>query len=200
MDLISEPGRPSRPSRRRGDELEAALLSAAWEQLLEAGYSGFTFDAVAERASTSKPVLYRRWPTRQDLLAATLARQGKESALTVPETGSLRGDLIALLEQANARPERYLAMFSVVAGGFAAEGMRPEDIRDQFLAQTPSTVDRILADARRRGELSDGPVATSVRDVLFDLFRMRLFLASAPLPHTDLVSLVDDIYLPLLTA
>jgi AcrR family transcriptional regulator len=197
VDLISEPGRPS---RRRGDELEAALLAAAWEQLLDAGYPGFTFDAIAERAHTSKPVLYRRWPTRHDLLAATLARQGRASALTAPDTGSLRTDLIAILEQANARPERYLAMFSVAAGGFAAEGLRPEDIRDQFLAQTPSTVEQILADARRRGEIRDEPIPASVRDVLFDLFRMRLFLASAPLSRTALVSLVDDIYLPLLTA
>ncbi|WP_223623770.1 TetR/AcrR family transcriptional regulator [Microbacterium sp. EST19A] len=197
MDLISE---PNKASRRRGDELEAALLSAAWDQLMEAGYGGFTFDAIAERAHTSKPVLYRRWPTRSALLAATLGRRGAADALRAPETGSVRTDLIAVLEQANERPERFLVMFSVIAGGFAEEGLRPEDIRDQFLAQTPSTVGRILDEARHRGEIPDAPIAASVRDVLFDLFRMRLFLASSPLPRRDLISLVDDIYLPLITA
>ena len=56
-------------SRRRGQALEDAILDAAWDVLETGGWSGFTFGAVAERAHSSKPVLYRRWRTREELLA-----------------------------------------------------------------------------------------------------------------------------------
>jgi len=49
-------------TRRRGAELEAALLDAAWDELQAVGYAGLTMEAVADRAGTSRAVLYRRWP------------------------------------------------------------------------------------------------------------------------------------------
>ncbi|UUT35399.1 TetR/AcrR family transcriptional regulator [Microbacterium elymi] len=61
MDL--EQDVPAR--RRRGEELEQAILQAGWDQLLEGGYPGFTIDAVAERVQTSRSVIYRRWADRQ---------------------------------------------------------------------------------------------------------------------------------------
>ncbi|WP_448062195.1 TetR/AcrR family transcriptional regulator [Cellulomonas hominis] len=76
-----------RLSIRRGAELEEALLDAAWQQLLTAGYGGFTVDAVAERAHTSKPVLYRRWPTREDLLLALVRHQGEVDMFPSPTPG-----------------------------------------------------------------------------------------------------------------
>ena len=88
-------------TRRHGAELEAAILDAAWEQLVAEGYEHFTIDAVAARAQTSKPVLYRRWKTRDDLLRATARHRGAADAPAIPDTGTLRGDLLALLSNAN---------------------------------------------------------------------------------------------------
>jgi hypothetical protein len=48
-------------TRRRGDALEHALLDAAWDELQAVGYAGLTIEAVADRAGTSRAVLYRRW-------------------------------------------------------------------------------------------------------------------------------------------
>jgi AcrR family transcriptional regulator len=62
-------------SRRRGAALEEAILDAAWDLLETDGWNGFTFAGVAERAHSSKPVLYRRWRTREELLRATLRRR-----------------------------------------------------------------------------------------------------------------------------
>jgi len=50
--------------RRRGAALEAAILDAAWAELVAAGYAGLTMEAVAARAQTSRPVISRRWPDR----------------------------------------------------------------------------------------------------------------------------------------
>src|SRR5699024_12746064 len=90
-------------TRRRGAELEAALLSAAWDQLVAEGYGRFTFEAIAERAGTSKPVLYRRWSTRDGLLRAALRRRGAATVTEVPATGNLRAELTGWQQHAAAR-------------------------------------------------------------------------------------------------
>src|ERR1700744_3783867 len=84
-------------TRRRGAALEEALLDAAWDELQVAGYQAMTMEAVADRAGTSRAVLYRRWPKRAELVVAALRRHRPISSGEVPDTGSLRGDVLALL-------------------------------------------------------------------------------------------------------
>jgi AcrR family transcriptional regulator len=81
--------------------LEEALLDAAWTELTERGYDDMTIDAVAVRAGTSRAVLYRRWPNKQELVLATLAHEVRKDVVVIPDTGCLRGDVIELLQQAN---------------------------------------------------------------------------------------------------
>ena len=83
--------------RRRGEELEGALLAAAWDELTIVGYGRFTIEGVAARAKTSRPVLYRRWPNRRDLALAAITARFDLPVEPPPDTGSLRGDLLALL-------------------------------------------------------------------------------------------------------
>src|SRR3984957_17041760 len=92
--MDSTAGNDTKQTRRRGTELESAILDAAWEQLTAEGYEHFTIDAVAARAQTSKPVLYRRWKTREDLLRDTARHRGAADAPAIPQTGTLRGDLL----------------------------------------------------------------------------------------------------------
>src|SRR5690625_6254525 len=80
-------------TRRRGAALEEAILAAGWEQLREAGYGGFTFEAIAERAQTGKAALYRRWPDKESLLRAVLTHSYLGRPREVPDTGELRGDV-----------------------------------------------------------------------------------------------------------
>ncbi|MFD7947322.1 helix-turn-helix domain-containing protein, partial [Streptomyces sp. NPDC059744] len=61
--------------RRRGAELETALLDAAWDELIAMGFEELTYEAVAARAGTSRAVLYRRWPTKRELVLAALSRK-----------------------------------------------------------------------------------------------------------------------------
>src|SRR6202522_2427648 len=90
--------------RRRGEELEAALLEATWQELGEAGFARLTMESVAARAKTGVAVLYRRWPNKDDLVLAAIRHYGTTRPVDVPDTGSLRGDMIALLgEFSNAR-------------------------------------------------------------------------------------------------
>ncbi|RYY09760.1 MAG: TetR/AcrR family transcriptional regulator, partial [Alphaproteobacteria bacterium] len=59
-------------TRRRGAALEDAILAAAWIELQNSGYTNFTYEAVARRAETSRPVLYRRWQTKLELALAAI--------------------------------------------------------------------------------------------------------------------------------
>src|SRR5580698_9986398 len=85
--------------RRRGKALEDAVLDAAWSELLDSGYASFTIEAVAVRAHTSRPVLYRRWPNRADLAVAAIRHNLHKHPVNAPDTGNVRDDLIALLQQ-----------------------------------------------------------------------------------------------------
>src|ERR1700743_857816 len=84
--------KPAR-QRRRGPELEAALLDAAWEELIEAGYAALTMESVAARAHTGVAVLYRRRPNKDQLALAAIENYGSAHPVETPATGSLRGDL-----------------------------------------------------------------------------------------------------------
>ncbi|WP_437039839.1 TetR/AcrR family transcriptional regulator [Streptomyces sp. enrichment culture] len=72
------------PTRRRSAALENAITDVAWDVLVEHSYNGLTYEAVAARDGTSKPVLYRRWPQREDLLIATLTRYWRPSVFPTP--------------------------------------------------------------------------------------------------------------------
>jgi AcrR family transcriptional regulator len=79
------------------------------------GYEHFTVATVAARARTSKPVLYRRWKTREGLLRATARHRGTADAPAIPDTGTLRGDLLALPAHANTTRNPMAALTATVA-------------------------------------------------------------------------------------
>lgn len=75
--------------RRRGAVLERAILDAALEQLSTVGWNGLTMEGVAARAQTGKAAVYRRWPSKEDLVADAL-KAGLPSLTEAPDLGSVR--------------------------------------------------------------------------------------------------------------
>jgi len=90
---------------------EVELLAATLELLQEHGYDRLTLDAVAATARASKATLYRRWPTKADLVTAAFVESTRHTA-ECPDTGTLRGDLLRLAES-------MCAHMSANAGGDA---------------------------------------------------------------------------------
>src|SRR5215469_2809588 len=90
-------GKGSGGRRRRGKVLEAAIFEIVLRELAETGYVDFTIERVAARAGTSKPVIYRRWPTRARLVYAALRASQPVLSSEAPDTGTVRGDLMAIL-------------------------------------------------------------------------------------------------------
>ncbi|MCF6468319.1 TetR/AcrR family transcriptional regulator [Nonomuraea sp. MG754425] len=185
-------------SRRRGSALEDALLDAAWDVLVEHGYHGFTYEAIAARADTSRPVLYRRWPQRDGLLMATLARFWQPIAM--PDTGSLRGDAIAFLRNADADRAGMITLMSVqLAGYFHDTGTSLGELRDALLPPgQPSAFEMIVARAVERGELPAAPRSSRVLNLPLDLLRHDMLTTMRAVPHESIDEIVDEVWLPLL--
>ena len=93
MSEIADPARRSIGARRNPDSAEA-ILEAAEAVLVEAGYAGFSIEAVARRARAGKPTIYRWWPSKAALLLEVYQRQKR---VDVPDTGSLEEDLVGFL-------------------------------------------------------------------------------------------------------
>ncbi|MEV4623117.1 TetR/AcrR family transcriptional regulator [Asanoa sp. NPDC049573] len=186
--------------RRRGQELEDALLQAAWEELLAVGYGGFTIEGVAARAGTSRPVLYRRWPNRADLAVAALRYHGRTEPVVVPDTGSLREDLIQVLRNAWKGRMELAVLFSVQMGQFFAEtGTSPAKLREDFLSSRPqpSGMQRIIDRAVERGEIDPARLTERIASLPSDLLRHEMLMTLAPVPDEVILEIVDSIFLPL---
>jgi AcrR family transcriptional regulator len=186
--------------RRRGQELEDAILDAAWEQLLEGGYGNFTVDAVAERAGTSRSVVYRRWDDRDALVSAAIAFGLRRSRVDAPDTGSLREDVIELLRRSSSVRAPLAPLLSVMIGThFSETGVTFADIRAQMIGggRTHGAMDDIIERAIVRGEIDPARLTPRVRTVAFDLLRHDLLMTLKPLSDEAIVEIVDEIFLPL---
>jgi AcrR family transcriptional regulator len=185
--------------RRRGPELEEAILAAGWDQVVAGGYPGFTIDAVAERAGTSRSVIYRRWADREALLEASLAHGLNQGRGDAPDTGSLRGDMLALMRRSNESRSTIAPIMSVFMGAYYADSGRTfADVRQQaFGERAGRTMDAILERAVARGEADAARLTPRVRSVAVDLFRHDLLMTAKPLSDADLVAIVDEVFLPL---
>lgn len=195
MDLDDSPAR-----RRRGSELEAALLEAAWAELDENGYAGLTMEGVASRAGTSRPVIARRWPTRSELALAAISNHFDADPIELNDHGSLRADLLDYLRQANERRSqlavplmlRFSGLLGDSDGGLAA-------LRDQLVGDRPTGLDIILDRAEVRGEVDRATMPPIVAQLPFMLLRHELLMRMAPADDATIVSIVDDVFLPLAT-
>jgi AcrR family transcriptional regulator len=184
-------GPGARACRRRGARLEDALLDAAWDELQAVGYTKFTMEAVAARAGTSKPVLYRRWPNRAQLVLAVFRRQARPIAEEVPDTGDLRNDTLAVLQ--HLRTRQQVAGPEVIHGLLAELNDAPQGVMDVL----PTVMTTVLTRAQERGEARAERVTRMVAALPGNLVRHQMMVSREPVTDAFLEEVVDDIFLPL---
>ena len=192
--------KPAPATRRRGSQLEEALLDAAWSELTAVGYGAFTMESVAGRAKTSRAVLYRRWPNRPELAMAAIRHHTKLAATEIPDTGTLRGDVLALLRHASASASEVAGVLSfLIADYFNETGLPAAVLRERALAGEPTAMQTVLDRAIARGEIDPDRLSPRIASLPLDLVRHDLIMNQSPPPDAALVEIVDAVFLPLLT-
>ena len=191
-------------SRRRGKVLEAAIFEVVFQELAETGYVNFSIERVAGRAGTSKPVIYRRWPTRARLVYAALGASRLFLSSEAPDTGTVRGDLMVILQSVSnmvddLSPE---VMFGLIAE-LLHEGDSSESSASIFAEvqqHNARTITEILTRGIRCGEIAAEKLTPRLAALPFDLVRYQLMVLRQPLSAQDIEEIIDRIFLPLIRA
>ncbi|MFV0127062.1 TetR/AcrR family transcriptional regulator [Streptomyces sp. HMX112] len=158
---------PNAPrGRPRDSRAHKAILTAAAELVTELGYAATSIGAVAARAGVGKDTVYRRWSGKAEVVYEAVFTDAE--AAPVPDTGSLNGDLTALLEaliQEFSTPAAAAALPGLLAD-FAARADLQARIRSQFLAPAKESLVVVFERAARRGEADPGLPVDLVLDTL----------------------------------
>jgi AcrR family transcriptional regulator len=196
MSVPTEPtlrGRPRDPRRRE------AILRAAIELVAEVGYDRMTVESLAARAGVSKPTIYRRWPGGKKEIVVDAIRTKHADADALPDAGSLRGDLLALL----GTMIEHIDEDAHLAGGLISQLRDSEELaalmRDEIVTHERCRFDGLLARAVTRGELSpDARITPLFHDIAGSVVFTRAVVTAEPLDQAFLEELVDHVLLPVL--
>lgn len=181
-------------SRRRGAELEATILEAAWEELAEVGYARLSMEGVAARAHTGKQVLYRRWRNRAELVMAAVRHRTGSIVDRIPDTGVLRTDVLAVLGQ---MAQRRLDMGADTIHGVLSE---LPNLDPEMFGIGRGVMSTVLENAAARGEITTSDLPARVVTLPIDLLRYQLLLSRDPIEKVTLTEITDDVFLPLVFA
>jgi AcrR family transcriptional regulator len=188
---------PRKGPRRRGDELRNAIFAATLAELLDVGYAELTMDRIAEHAKTSKASLYRRWPTRAELVMDAYASARPDPA-PAPNTGSLREDALILLQQATAL---MAGPAGEVTRGVLADALRHPDLlqplRNRILDSRRSAFREVLQQAVDRGDAMPSAMHPRIVSLCPALLRHYFILNGPSIPDEVIVDIVDHVLLPL---
>ena len=180
--------------RPREVRLDGAILAATLELVAEVGIHDFRMDDVAQRAGVGKAAIYRRYRSKDELVTATVAALVSE--ITVPDTGSTREDLLALMRGAvevYGDPIKAGVMPSLVG----AMPQRPElarAVRDGFLSQRRAALRAVLDRGVARGDLRADLDVELALDVLGGALFYRLLVTGGPI-DADLAEGVAELIL-----
>jgi AcrR family transcriptional regulator len=194
------PPPPRSPGRPRDPRTDAAIRDAAIALLADVGYERMTVDAIAAAAGVSKPTIYRRWAGKQELVADAIRLHPHTQAPT-PNTGTLRGDLIAAVRQS---ADHQLENAPATAG--LASRLRESEelaviIREHAVEAVRGRFKLILERAAARGEIAaPASVSPLFADVAPSVVHTRVLLSLEPVDDAFVAELVDRILLPIVTS
>jgi AcrR family transcriptional regulator len=174
------------------------MLDAAVVELAEVGLARFSMEGVAKRAGTGKASLYRRWPGKAELMADVFGRFADDTP-SVPDTGSVRGDVLALLRGLAAKLAGPAGQALRGGLGVAAScGRRADRIGELLVDSGREAMQEIVRRAGERGEPTRHPFTDRQLESGSSLILFH-FLGSAGAVDDDvIVQTVDDVVLPLL--
>ena len=185
-------------SRRRGQSLETAILDATLDILADGGMAALTMEGVAAAAHTGKASVYRRWPSKEDLLVDAMTHALPPLA-EVPDTGSVREDLLALLRimlaAVNSRSGCAIQAFMF---DNSVDKAVIQVVKDRVMEPRQKMFIEALARGRDRGEVRANAVDARTAEVGPALIVHQFLMQGPPVPDAFVVELVDTVLMPLL--
>ncbi|GAA2414616.1 TetR/AcrR family transcriptional regulator [Mycolicibacterium llatzerense] len=194
---------PKRAAGRWDPTLEATILDATLAAVTELGYDRMTMDDLATRAGVGKAAIYRRWSSKGEVVAQAIAHWRRSLGTPpAPDTGSLRGDLDALVDAVPDYDAKDIDTIRVVVG-VATAAMRDPVLSaalDDLVLSVPRQVLRSILDrAVARGEISTARDLTLLPDAVLGLNILRM-ISGRPIDRIYVRRVLDDVVLPLATA
>jgi AcrR family transcriptional regulator len=186
---VTDPKAKARRTGGRSARVRAAVLRATLDALLAGGTDDLTIRDVAQRAGVHETSVYRRWGTRANLILDAVLGE-VQAAVPVPDTGSLRGDLLALLSAIAAFITTPLGQ---VLLRLALRDDLPEDrdVRQRFWAERFTTGRTVLQRAQARGELRPGTNSQLTIETLLGALYVRLLLTREPIDDALIEQLAE---------
>ncbi|MBS1848329.1 MAG: TetR/AcrR family transcriptional regulator [Actinobacteria bacterium] len=188
MSGACEPDR-RRQGRPRDPAADAAILAAVYDVIAEVGFAGFTVEAVAARAGVGKATIYRRWPSREDLLVAAAEQVMAETGGV--DTGSIRNDLVSWFWDKYRRKDASPA--PRILGQVLAEARSNPELSNllrRFHTSRRKALASMLDRAEARGEIGDVDVDLLLDMVSGTLLQRALF-EDRRFQRADIESIVD---------
>jgi AcrR family transcriptional regulator len=186
-------------TRRRGDALRHAIYDAVFDQLRTGGYANLTMDRVAAAAQTSKAVLYRRWASKEEMVAEAL-RHTLPAPADVPLTGDVRADVHALLRcvQAAFTSTRGTAFQLVSAEAGCDRPLVRQTIIDHVVEPCIGLILDVLRRAADRGEVRQEAVSELVAASGPAMLVQYSLVREPIVPDEFVASVVEQIVVPLI--
>jgi AcrR family transcriptional regulator len=169
------------PGRPRSEETTRAILDAALALVDEVGYAGCSMERIAQKAGVQKPAVYRRWCNKSDLVADAVHLVAMP--ITDPDTGSVEGDLVAMMREMKATagtPEGKVALRLL-----AEHGAHPDlvaAIKSSMIAKRRVVFRRVLKRGEERGEIRAGIDVDLVVQMLLGPILVRLLIKHEGVP------------------
>lgn len=177
---------------------EIELLAVTLELLQEHGYDRLTVDAVAAQARASKATVYRRWPSKAELVLAAFI-EGVRQVAVPPETGTLRGDLLRLGELVCQEARQHAGTIRAVMVELSRNPVLNEVMQRQFLNQRKALIRHVLQQAVDRDEIDEAAINDELWDLLPGYLIFRTIMPTRPPTRRTVRALVDDVILPSLS-
>lgn len=177
-------------------------MAAAAELVAEIGYERVTVDAIATRARASKATMYRKWPGKAELVADALRRQAEDRSAELPDTGSVRGDLlwiVASIAQTFTGTDGGPSLLSLVEA-IRADTVLRHVIDAQIQERSRRDGALVCARASARGENVDASRGPAVVELALAHLFLRTLLGGEPPGEAEQRDFVEQILLPLMNA
>lgn len=190
-----------RLGRKRDHSRDPEILEATLDVLAETGYDRMTIDMVAARAKAGKATLYRRWPSKAELVidAVGCMKKGVHDLDSLPDTGTLRGDLVAMIRTPSLQEsERKLQIMAGIVSMLSTSPELADAAYESFVAPRRRANRLLLDRAVARGEIAGDRDLDLIASIGTAMVANRVLMERKPVTREFLLSIIDGIVLPAL--